>query len=228
MTSVRSDALVIIVDTAAPVITGLADDTTPCQSKTWTWGSTDATAVMYRFAVDQNPAWTPAGAYAAVITTTKTDAPGLWHLHVQARDAAGNESAVTTVAATLVNGPPAVAIPAAASPNPVAGTTVNLSVLGADASGEAALSYTWATTGTAPAPVAYSNTTAQTQSKSTVATFTAAGSYSITATIMDAEGLTATSSVTVTVSQTSKNGHHHAGKDHRRHQRHPGFFGGGP
>ena len=47
---------------------------------------------------------------------------------------------------------PTVATAASANPAPVTSTTTNLSVLGADPSGEANLTYTWATFGTVPAP----------------------------------------------------------------------------
>ena len=43
----------------------------------------------------------------------------------------------------VTTGQPTVATPATANPSPVTGTTTNLSVLGADAGGEAALTYTW-------------------------------------------------------------------------------------
>ena len=50
--------------------------------------------------------------------------------------------------------PPTVASPATAAPKPVAGTTTMLSVLGADASGESSLTYTWSLlSGPAGAPV---------------------------------------------------------------------------
>jgi len=102
---------------------------------------------------------------------------------------------------TTGNQPPTVATAAAASASTVTGKTVNLSVLGADAAGESSLTYTWATTGTAPGSVSFSanNTNA---AKNTVATFTRAGVYTFQVTIADAGGLTATSSVQVTVAQT--------------------------
>ena len=49
----------------------------------------------------------------------------------------------------FVDEPPTVAQPAAANPNPVTGTTTNLSVLGADDGGEANLTYTWSASGPA-------------------------------------------------------------------------------
>src|SRR5262249_7308718 len=77
----------------------------------------------------------------------------------------------------------------------------NLSVLGADDGGEANLTYTWATTGTPPAAVSFSGNGTN-AAKNTTATFTKAGSYTFQVTIKDADGLTTTSSVTVSVNQT--------------------------
>ena len=78
-----------------------------------------------------------------------------------------------------------------------------LSVLGADDGGEANLTYTWAATGRPsgpPAPTFSANGT--NAAKNTTATFSKAGAYTFTVTITDAGGLTATSSVNVTVNQT--------------------------
>ena len=74
------------------------------------------------------------------------------------------------VAANL-NQPPTVATPAAATPNPVTGTSTALSVLGADDGGEANLTYTWIATGTPPAPVSFS-VNGTNGAKNTTATFT--------------------------------------------------------
>ena len=81
------------------------------------------------------------------------------------------------------------------------GTTTALSVLGADSGGEASLIYTWATTGTPPAVVTFSDNDDNT-AKNTTATFSKAGSYTFQVTITDDGGLSTTSSVTVTVNQT--------------------------
>src|SRR3989441_4759452 len=99
------------------------------------------------------------------------------------------------------NQPPTVAAPASATPNPVTATTTNLSVLGADNGGEANLVYTWATTGTPPAPVTFS-ANGTNAARNAIATFTKAGSYSFQVTIRDQGNLTVTSSVNVTVNQT--------------------------
>jgi aryl-phospho-beta-D-glucosidase BglC (GH1 family) len=105
----------------------------------------------------------------------------------------------TTVAPP--NQAPTVAMPATASASVVSGKTVGLSVLGADDGGAANLTYTWATTGTPPAAVAFS-TNGSNAASSTTATFGKAGVYKFQVTIKDAGGLSVTSSVQVSVAQT--------------------------
>jgi hypothetical protein len=95
--------------------------------------------------------------------------------------------------------PPTVATPASATPNPVTGTTTALSVLGADAAGETSLTYTWTASG--PATVSYS-ANGTNAAKNSTATFSTAGSYVFTVKITDKAGLSTTSTVNVTVSQT--------------------------
>jgi hypothetical protein len=106
-----------------------------------------------------------------------------------------------SVTGAIINNPPTVATPAAASPNPATGTTTALSALGADDGGEAALTYTWSTTGMPPAAVTFS-ANGTNAAKNTTATFTKAGNYSFQVLIQDAGGLTVTSPVSMTVSQT--------------------------
>ncbi|MGD0464779.1 MAG: glycosyl hydrolase family 28 protein [Tepidisphaeraceae bacterium] len=102
--------------------------------------------------------------------------------------------------ATVTIGP-TVATPAAATPNPVTGTSTALSALGSENGSDAGLSYTWAATG--PASVSYSgNTNGTNAAKNITANFTQAGSYNFTVTITDSGGLFTTSSVAVTVQQT--------------------------
>jgi uncharacterized repeat protein (TIGR02543 family) len=113
----------------------------------------------------------------------------------------GSLSATASVTVTAVNAAPTIATAAAASPSPVTGTTATLSALGADDGGESNLTYTWATTGTPPAAVTFS-ANGTNAAKSTTATFTKAGSYSFQVTVKDQPGLTATSTVSVTVNQT--------------------------
>ena len=100
--------------------------------------------------------------------------------------------------------PPSVSKAASANPNPVGGTATNLSVLGAGNDGsDAYFTYTWTATG--PAPVAFSvngSANGANAARATVATFAKAGVYNFQATIQDFGGLTTTSSVVVTVTQT--------------------------
>ena len=103
----------------------------------------------------------------------------------------------------IVDTTPSVATAASATPNPVTGTTTNLSVLGADNLGEATLTYTWATTALpvgATTPTFSANGT--NAAKNDTATFFQAGSYTFTVTITNPAGLTITSSVNVTVNAT--------------------------
>jgi O-glycosyl hydrolase/regulation of enolase protein 1 (concanavalin A-like superfamily) len=96
---------------------------------------------------------------------------------------------------------PTVATPAAADPASTTGTTTNLSVGGSDDAGGGNLIYTWVTAGTPPAPVVFSSN-GQNDSKNTIATFSQAGDYTFVVTITDQFGLSTTSSVNVTVTQT--------------------------
>ena len=98
---------------------------------------------------------------------------------------------------------PTVVTPAAATPNPVTGTTTNLSALGTETGGGANLTYTWAATALpsgAAAPTFSAN--ASNAAKNTTATFTKAGTYTLQVTIADPGGSNVTSSVSATVYQT--------------------------
>jgi autotransporter-associated beta strand protein len=100
--------------------------------------------------------------------------------------------------------PPTVAAPASAAPDIVSGTTTALSVLGADADwGEANLSYAWSVTSQPAAAAAPQfSVNGNNAAKNTTVTFSQAGTYVFQVTIADSHGLTATSSVDVTVDQT--------------------------
>src|SRR4029079_2787341 len=111
-----------------------------------------------------------------------------------------NTSTFSNVSVNISGLSPTVATPASAAPNPVTGTTTALSVLGADDGGEANLTYTWSATG--PAAVTF-NPNGTNAAQNATATFTKAGAYTFTATIKDAGGLSCTSTVNVTVSQTA-------------------------
>src|SRR5262249_45745979 len=118
----------------------------------------------------------------------------------------GGLSAVSSVAVTVgvqpTNPPPVITTPANASSSPVTGITTNLSVQASDNGGAANLTYTWSVS-SAPAGAvspAFSVNGTSSGQKTTV-TFHHAGTYTFIVTVADAGGLTATSSVTVTVNQ---------------------------
>lgn len=132
-----------------------------------------------------------------VETTTIAD-PGSYSVTLPAYSV----STIRIVGLTRVNSAPTLVTPAAATPNPVTGTTANLSVLGADDGGEASLKYTWSVVGTPPAAVSFSGDGTN-AAKNVTATFVAAGNYTLRATISDGL-LYTTSDVNVTVSQSLK------------------------
>ena len=90
---------------------------------------------------------------------------------------------------------------AAASPSPIDGVSTVLSVSATDPAGASSLTYTWATTGSSPAPVSFS-ANANGAARSVTATFSKAGSYTFEVTVRDPSGAVATSSVTATVNST--------------------------
>ena len=122
--------------------------------------------------------------------------------------ASGIGSPVGNVLVPTCAGGPSIETAAAANPNPVTGTTIplngtDLSVQGIEGGLETGLTYTWAATtipGGATPPTFSVNGTLG--ANDTVATFSAAGSYVLTVTITDQNGLTGSSSVTVAVDQT--------------------------
>lgn len=105
-----------------------------------------------------------------------------------------------TITPPLENLPPTVVAPAAAVLNPVTGTTADLSALGYDDGGEPGLTYAWSVLA-GPAPVNFS-ANGTNAAKNTTATFSKAGAYDFLVAITDAAGLSATSSIKVTVNQT--------------------------
>jgi hypothetical protein len=117
--------------------------------------------------------------------------------------AAGSGTLSATASVTVAASPPAVVAPASATPNPVTGTTTTLSVQGSDASGASSLIYTWSlVTAPAGAPPPTFSANGTSAAQNTTATFSQAGSYTFQVTITDPAGLTAISSVAVTVNQT--------------------------
>jgi Hypothetical glycosyl hydrolase family 15 len=112
-----------------------------------------------------------------------------------------NVSSITLAggSAAIFLNPLTVTTPATPAANPVTGTSVGLKVLGQENGSDAGLTYTWSSSG--PAGVGFSDN-ADNSAKNVTATFTQAGSYTLTATIADGSGQSVASSVVVTVNQT--------------------------
>jgi hypothetical protein len=101
------------------------------------------------------------------------------------------------------NQPPTVVIKAHPWVSAVTGLKTTLSVQGQDDGGEAQLAYSWSVLSKPPDAVDPTFSVNGTNAaKNTVVTFHKAGIYRFRATITDAQGLTATSDVSVTVKQT--------------------------
>jgi hypothetical protein len=145
-----------------------------------------------------NPTFSLNGNSAAKNTTVTFAQLGLYGFGVTITDPGGASTTSAVQVLVTVNQAPTVVTAAKATPSPVTGTSTALSVFGADDGGEFDLTYTWATTGTPPAPVTFgANGTHDAQN--TTATFTKAGTYSFVVTITDLENRSITSSVNVTV-----------------------------
>ena len=93
----------VFTDDTPPEITGLSDDAVPTKNKTWSWDCSET--ATYRFAIDQNPAWTPTGDYSDTNTASINGVDGVYYLHVEAKDLVDNVSQVT-VSAVLDNTSP--------------------------------------------------------------------------------------------------------------------------
>ncbi len=101
---------------------------------------------------------------------------------------------------TPTNSAPQISVAASASPSVVTTTTTDLTVTATDDAGEGDLTYTWSATG--PAAVGFSSNMTN-AAKNASATFSAPGSYTLTVTVTDVPGLSAVSSVSVTVVATT-------------------------
>jgi len=114
----------------------------------------------------------------------------------------GDNDPVANPSSLLPDIPPTVAIPAAASPDIVTGTSTALSILGSDVLGEAILRYQWTATARPAGSNPQFSVNGTNAAKNDTVTFDQAGNYTFTCTITGSMGLTVQSSVNVTVDQT--------------------------
>jgi len=92
------------VDTTPPTVQNLTDTLNPTQSISWTWNASETAEFRYLIDLTQNSELS--GEYTNITTATQDSGDGIYYLHVQAKDLAGNESVVQTVQANLDNTPP--------------------------------------------------------------------------------------------------------------------------
>ena len=102
--NVSSIAQVLTKDIVAPTLSGLANDAVTTNSKTFNWSCNETCEV--RTLVDQTPTSSPSGSYATATSLTHTAGDGTQYLHIQARDAAGNETAVEHYSFEMDTTPP--------------------------------------------------------------------------------------------------------------------------
>lgn len=140
----------------------------------------------------------PAGTYTLTPALTGyTFVPATLSVTVTSANVTGRDFATT-----VVNLPPTVATAIAANPSPVtAGTTTQLTVLGADDGGEANLTYSWSVNG-GGYPVSFSGNGTN-GAKSVTATFTGAGTFTIECLIRDQGGLSVRATTSVQVQQVA-------------------------
>lgn len=144
----------------------------------------------------------PAFTWTKTSGTGSIDSTGLYTAPIAAGTAvvtATSGAFSGTASITITNAAPTVVTPTSATPNPVTGTSTDISVLGDDIDGtEPFLIYTWSSAG--PAPVAFSFN-GNNWAKDATAFFMKAGTYTITCTISDG-ALSTTSATSVIVSAT--------------------------
>ncbi len=135
----------------------------------------------------------PAGTFTLTPTLTGyTFVPATLDVTVSTTNLTGKDFGTT-----MVNLPPTVVSASIATPSTVTGTSTTLAVLGADDTGEPALTYSW-NAGGAFWPISFS-ANGTNAAKNAVATFSAAGTYTLECVITDPGGLSVRSSVVVQV-----------------------------
>ena len=92
-----------------PVLTGLANDTTPTRSKSWSWGCSQEPCT-YLFTVDSNPATIPSGGFSDATSTSLSSGTGTHYLHILAKNSTGTTSQLSHFSVEMDNTAPAITI----------------------------------------------------------------------------------------------------------------------
>ncbi|MBK7845611.1 MAG: S8 family serine peptidase [Bdellovibrionales bacterium] len=104
-TSSLGPSSIITIDNTAPSVSGLTNDGAVTKTKFWTWSCNDSPCT-YRHSIDTSAITVPSGGYSSSVTATQSTGTSTYYIHVQAKDAAGNESSVAHVSAVLDNTAP--------------------------------------------------------------------------------------------------------------------------
>ncbi len=164
----------ITLDITPPVVTGLANDAIPTKTKSWAWACTDVSSCRFRSLIDQSSSTTPTGAFSSATTTAQNSGDGIYYIHVQAEDEAGNIGSVVHVSAVLDNTGPSLSI---GTPSPSTGNS--------SATFQWIISYTGAgSVGLADSDVTFSGTA----TAGCVASVTGAGTTSRTVSVTGCSG----------------------------------------
>ncbi len=100
----------ITLDQTPPVITGLSDDLIVKGEKSWAWSCVDTSgSCEYRAQISESVPLAPAGLFTLANSATR-QGDGTFYLNVQARDVAGNLSAVVSVKTILSENSPQLSI----------------------------------------------------------------------------------------------------------------------
>jgi hypothetical protein len=108
---------------SAVTITPDTDILTPQKNVTWSWSFPDDLSATFRYYVDKNASWTARGWFGSRTSVTKRG-DGVYYVHVQARDSAGNVSAVYSKGLLLDKTAPRIASHADIVATPAGDTTV--------------------------------------------------------------------------------------------------------
>lgn len=94
----------ILVDHSSPEVFGLETNLDGGSEQVWTWSCSEECS--YRYVIDQEPDTQPTGSYLDHSSAIQSSGDGLYYIHLQARDKAGNESEVVHASALLQNRDP--------------------------------------------------------------------------------------------------------------------------
>lgn len=160
------------------------------------------THAWYLYDAANAPGTATFSAPAALATSVSFSAAGTYTLMIRSSDGVHTPAydAVVITVTTVPAGTPPVLGAVAASPATVGGTTTAVSASASDDGGAANLRYTWQASG--PAAVVFSPNGGNAAQAAT-ATFSAAGSYTLTVTVADSGNQSVQGSVAVTVAQTA-------------------------